>query len=79
MNTKLDLQIASRVLQIPATKIHISETRSDIIANGPPTGGSTGTQINGMAVRVSLRKFHVSIILRSYPATVYYDTKKLNL
>ena len=49
LHTKM-IQVASRGLQIPASKIHIQQTSTETIANASPTGGSTGTDINGAAV-----------------------------
>ena len=49
LNTKL-IQVASRALQLPSSKIHIQQTSTEVIANASPTGGSTGTDINGSAV-----------------------------
>ncbi|KAK9877005.1 hypothetical protein WA026_016033 [Henosepilachna vigintioctopunctata] len=44
------LQIASKVLGIPITDIHISETSTDKVPNTSPTAASTGSDLNGMAV-----------------------------
>ena len=44
------IQIASRALNIPASKIHIQQTCTETIANASPTGGSMGTGLNGAAV-----------------------------
>ena len=49
LHTKM-VQVASRALQIPSSKIHIKQTSTETIANASPTGGSTGTDINGAAV-----------------------------
>lgn len=49
LHTKM-IQVASRALGIPADWIHISETSTETIANASPTGGSTGTDLNGPAV-----------------------------
>ena len=49
LNTKL-IQVASRALQLPSSRIHIQQTSTEVIANASPTGGSTGTDINGSAV-----------------------------
>ena len=50
LNTKM-IQVASRALQLTSSKIHIQQTSTEIIANASPTGGSTGTDINGAAVQ----------------------------
>ena len=34
------------------SNIHIRETTTDSVPNGAPTGASTGTDLNGMAVAV---------------------------
>ncbi|KAI0219543.1 Xanthine dehydrogenase/oxidase [Lamellibrachia satsuma] len=49
LNTKM-IQIASRVLKIPMSKIHVSEYSSDKVPNAPPTAGSMSSDLNGMAV-----------------------------
>ncbi|KAJ8040669.1 Xanthine dehydrogenase/oxidase [Holothuria leucospilota] len=50
LHTKI-LQIASRSLKIPTSKIHISESSTDKVPNSPPTAGSVSTDLNGMAVK----------------------------
>ncbi|GJQ84033.1 ry [Trypoxylus dichotomus] len=49
LHTKM-LQVASRVLEIDISKIHISETATDKVPNTSPTAASTGSDLNGMAV-----------------------------
>ncbi|XP_068101230.1 aldehyde oxidase-like [Hyperolius riggenbachi] len=49
VHTKI-LQIASRELQIPITEVHICETSTDSVPNTMTSGGSLGTDVNGMAV-----------------------------
>ena len=49
VNTKM-IQLASRALHIPSSNIHIQQMSTETIANASPTGGSTGTDINGAAV-----------------------------
>jgi xanthine dehydrogenase molybdopterin-binding subunit B len=46
-------QVASRELQIPASKIRIVETSTDKVPNAAPTAGSISSDLNGMAVMVS--------------------------
>lgn len=48
------VQVASRVLKIPTSKIYVSESNSSQSANAPPTAGSVGSDLNGMAVMVSI-------------------------
>ncbi|KAJ8300722.1 hypothetical protein KUTeg_022241 [Tegillarca granosa] len=45
-------QIASRVLEIPMKKIHISETSTGSVPNTTATAASLGSDLNGMAVLV---------------------------
>ncbi len=51
INTKL-LQVASRALNIPLEKIAILENASDKVPNATVTGGSQGSDIHGLAVKV---------------------------
>lgn len=44
------IQVASQVLGIPASHIHISDTSTDKVPNTSPTAASVGSDINGMAV-----------------------------
>ncbi|XP_038073117.1 xanthine dehydrogenase/oxidase-like [Patiria miniata] len=50
LHTKM-IQVASRTLRIPADKIHISETSTATVPNTSPTAASTGSDLNGMAVK----------------------------
>lgn len=47
------LQVASRALKIPTSKIHISETSTNTVPNTSPTAASASADINGQAVYVS--------------------------
>ena len=49
LHTKM-IQIASEVLGIDVSLIHISEASTEIVPNTIPTAGSTSTDTNGMAV-----------------------------
>ncbi|XP_044734531.1 xanthine dehydrogenase isoform X2 [Chrysoperla carnea] len=49
LHTKM-IQIASRVLGISHTKIHITETATDKVPNTSATAASAGSDLNGMAV-----------------------------
>lgn len=53
LHTKM-IQVASRVLGISVEKIHISETATDKVPNTSPTAASSGSDLNGMAVLVSI-------------------------
>ena len=57
MNNNPDyvFQVTSHELEIPMSNIHIRETTTDSVPNGPPTGASTGTDLNGMAVVVRVK------------------------
>ncbi|XP_072545990.1 xanthine dehydrogenase/oxidase [Salminus brasiliensis] len=49
LHTKM-IQIASRTLEIPISKIHISETSTNTVPNTSPTAASASSDLNGMAV-----------------------------
>lgn len=49
LHTKM-VQIASRVLDIPMEKIHISETATDKVPNATTTSASSSSDLNGPAV-----------------------------
>lgn len=53
LHTKM-IQVASRALGIPAESIHIKETSTDKVANASPTAASISSDLNGMAVLVSI-------------------------
>lgn len=55
LHTKM-IQVASRALEIPMERIHISETSTDKVPNTSPTAASSGSDINGMAVLVRTLK-----------------------
>ena len=44
------IQVASRTLQVPASKIHVIETATDKVPNTSATAASAGSDLNGMAV-----------------------------
>nr|XP_033471973.1 xanthine dehydrogenase/oxidase [Epinephelus lanceolatus] len=50
LHTKM-VQVASRVLGIPCSKIHISETSTSTIPNTSPTAASASSDLNGAAVK----------------------------
>ncbi|KAM8934726.1 LOW QUALITY PROTEIN: aldehyde oxidase-like [Pelodytes ibericus] len=50
VHTKI-MQIASRELQIPLSNIHFCETSTNTVPNTIVSGGSMGTDVNGMAVQ----------------------------
>ncbi|KAL3874743.1 hypothetical protein ACJMK2_037714, partial [Sinanodonta woodiana] len=49
LHTKM-IQVASRVLQIPQSKILISETATNTVPNSSATAASVSSDINGMAI-----------------------------
>ncbi|XP_011369071.1 xanthine dehydrogenase/oxidase [Pteropus vampyrus] len=49
LHTKM-VQVASRALKIPVSKIYISETSTNTVPNTSPTAASVSTDINGQAV-----------------------------
>lgn len=55
LHTKM-IQVASRVLKIAADKIYIAETGIDKVPNTVATAASTGTDLNGMAVKDACEK-----------------------
>uniref|UniRef100_H3CM91 Xanthine dehydrogenase/oxidase n=1 Tax=Tetraodon nigroviridis TaxID=99883 RepID=H3CM91_TETNG len=50
LHTKM-VQVASRVLDIPCSKIHISETSTNTVPNTSATAASASSDLNGAAVR----------------------------
>lgn len=49
LHTKM-IQVASRVLEVDVSKIHIVETATDKVPNTSATAASAGSDLNGMAV-----------------------------
>jgi len=49
LHTKM-LQVAAKELGVPMSRIYIADTNTDTVPNATATGGSTGTDLNGMAV-----------------------------
>ncbi|XP_060788891.1 xanthine dehydrogenase/oxidase [Neoarius graeffei] len=49
LHTKM-VQVASRCLEIPSTKIHICETSTNTVPNTSATAASVSSDLNGMAV-----------------------------
>ncbi|XP_030645465.1 xanthine dehydrogenase/oxidase [Chanos chanos] len=49
LHTKM-VQVASRTLGIPSSKIHITETSTNTVPNTSPTAASASSDLNGMAV-----------------------------
>ncbi|XP_064600822.1 xanthine dehydrogenase/oxidase-like [Liolophura sinensis] len=52
LNNKM-IQIASRVLRIPYSRIHISSTSTETVPNSSPSGASITADVNGMAVKAA--------------------------
>jgi len=55
-------QVASRALGIPIDKILVQESSTATVANAPGTGGSSASDLNGMAIVVSI--FKMAIVVR---------------
>ncbi|CAJ0965301.1 unnamed protein product [Ranitomeya imitator] len=55
VHTKIT-QIASRELEIPVSDVHVVETSTASVPNTIPSGGSQGTDVNGMAVQSACQK-----------------------
>ncbi|XP_075685902.1 aldehyde oxidase-like [Rhinoderma darwinii] len=55
VHTKI-MQIASRELQIPISNVHVVETSTASVPNTMTSGGSLGTDVNGMAVKSACQK-----------------------
>lgn len=49
LHTKM-VQVASRALKIPTSKIHITETSTNTVPNTSPTAASASADINGQAI-----------------------------
>ncbi|XP_073484392.1 xanthine dehydrogenase/oxidase isoform X1 [Aquarana catesbeiana] len=49
LHTKM-IQVASKALGIPTSKIHISETSTNTVPNTSPTAASASSDLNGMAI-----------------------------
>ncbi|XP_068088896.1 xanthine dehydrogenase/oxidase isoform X2 [Hyperolius riggenbachi] len=49
LHTKM-IQVASKALGIPTSKIHISETSTNTVPNTSPTAASVSSDLNGMAI-----------------------------
>ncbi|XP_020627784.1 xanthine dehydrogenase/oxidase-like isoform X2 [Orbicella faveolata] len=52
LHTKM-VQVAARSFGIPLSKIHISETSTNTVANTSPTAASASSDLNGMAVKIA--------------------------
>ncbi|XP_078618398.1 xanthine dehydrogenase/oxidase-like [Branchiostoma floridae x Branchiostoma japonicum] len=52
LHTKM-VQVAGRVLKIPTSRIHISETSTNTVPNTSPTSASISSDLNGMAVKIA--------------------------
>lgn len=48
------LQVASRELRIPRSKVYVSETSTSTVPNTLPSAASFGTDANGMAVKAKV-------------------------
>ena len=48
------VQVCSRCLDIPISKIHIIDTATDKVPNSSPTAASSSSDLYGMAIKVLL-------------------------
>lgn len=55
------LKVAARSLEIPETKIHISETSTNTVPNTSATAASASSDLNGMAIKVSCTGVTISV------------------
>ncbi|KAM4023680.1 aldehyde oxidase-like [Anomaloglossus baeobatrachus] len=55
VHTKIT-QVASRELEIPVSSVHVVETSTGSVPNTITSGGSMGTDVNGMAVKSACQK-----------------------
>eukprot|EP01083_Nonionella_stella_P069848 186450_1 len=65
LHTKM-IQIAATALNIPVSKVHVSETATDKVNNMPPTAASFSSDLNGMAVLNACSKINARLeVLRN--------------
>lgn len=64
------VQIASRVLEVPADKIWFSECSTDKVPNATATCGSMSSDLNGMAVIVSRYNYNKCVAVHTYDVNV---------
>ncbi|ESO98488.1 hypothetical protein LOTGIDRAFT_142910 [Lottia gigantea] len=57
INVKM-IQVASETLGVPCSRIHIIETGTNTVPNTMPTAASTGSDLNGMAVKNACEKIN---------------------
>lgn len=55
------LKVAARSLEIPETKIHISETSTNTVPNTSATAASASSDLNGMAIKVRCTGVTISV------------------
>lgn len=87
LHTKM-IQVASKTLGIPTSKIHISETSTNTVPNTSPTAASVSADINGMAVSDACQRIlkRLEPIIRAKPkgswedwvSAAYYDCVSLS-
>ncbi len=66
------VQVASKTLGIPCSKIHITETSTNTVPNASPTAASASSDLNGMAIYVSLMQQIFIFMMLFY---VHYRSK----
>uniref|UniRef100_A0A3Q3BJF7 xanthine dehydrogenase n=1 Tax=Kryptolebias marmoratus TaxID=37003 RepID=A0A3Q3BJF7_KRYMA len=78
LHTKM-VQVASRVLGVPCSKIHISETSTNTVINTSPTAASVSSDLNGAAVQNAceilqkrLEPFKAIVVVSLNPDLFYF-------
>ncbi|KAK3093911.1 hypothetical protein FSP39_021700 [Pinctada imbricata] len=77
LHTKM-IQVASRTLKVPASKIHISETSTNTVPNTSATAASCSSDLNGMAVMYACQTIlqRLEPIIRENPKGSWEDWVK---
>jgi xanthine dehydrogenase large subunit len=61
LHTKMK-QVAARVLGVSNDRVQVNATRTDKVPNTSPTAASSGTDLNGMAVRDAVNQIHSRLV-----------------
>ncbi|KAH6563748.1 hypothetical protein BASA60_010597 [Batrachochytrium salamandrivorans] len=77
LHTKM-IQIAAHAFGIDVSNVHISETRTDLVANTSATAASVSSDLNGMAVLNACQQIldRLKPIKESHPESDWNDTVK---
>ena len=75
------MQIVSHELGIPVSLIHLSETRTDTVANSSPTAASASSDLNGMALVDACRKImgRLEPLKQQNPGITWKDVIQISL